>query len=112
MEIYCKNLKNQAMKIINYEKKKEIILTNAEKESYEIQKNCHICEKEFCTDKNNEKEFKIKQTFRDHDHYTGKYRGAVQSNCNLRYKIPREIPVIFHNGSTYDYHCIIKKLAK
>ena len=49
---------------------------------------------------------------RDHDHYTGKCRGAVHSNCNLHYKIPREIPVIFHNGSTYDYHFIIKKLAK
>ena len=32
---------------------KEIILTNEEKESYENQKICHICEKEFCTDKNN-----------------------------------------------------------
>ena len=112
MEIFCKDLRNQAIKIINYEKKKETILTNEEKESYENQKNCHICEKEFCTDKNNEKEFKLKQKVRDHDHYTGKYRGAAHSNCNLRYKIPREIPVIFHNGSTYDYHFIIKKLAK
>ena len=32
--------------------------------------------------------------------------------CNLRYKIPKEIPVIFHNGSTYDYHFIIKELVK
>ena len=31
--------------------------------------------------------------------------------CNLRYKIPKNIPVIFHNGSTYDYHFIIKELA-
>ena len=112
MEIFCKDLRNQATKTINYEKKKETISTNEEKESYENQKNCHICEKEFCTDKNNEKEFKLKQKVRDHDHYTGKYRGAAHSNCNLRYKIPREIPVIFHNGSTYDYHFIIKKLAK
>ena len=41
------------MKIINYEKKKEIILTNEENESYENQKVCYICEEEFCTDKNN-----------------------------------------------------------
>ena len=31
---------------------------------------------------------------------------------NLRYKIPKEIPVIFHNGSTFDYHFIIKQLAR
>ena len=93
-------------------KKKEIIPTNEGKESYENQQNCHTCGKEFCTDKNNKKEFKLKQKVRDHDHYTGKYRGAAHSDCNLRYKIPREIPIIFHNGSRYDYHFVIKKLAK
>ena len=55
MEIFCEDLRDQAMKIINYEKKKEIILSNEEKEFYEKQKNCYICKKEFCTDKNNEK---------------------------------------------------------
>ena len=52
------------------------------------------------------------QKARDHCHYTGKYRGAAHSNCNLNYKIPKEIPVVFHNGSTYDYHFIIKQLAR
>ena len=32
--------------------------------------------------------------------------------CNLRYKIPKEIPIVFHNGSTYDYYFIIKELVK
>ena len=67
MKIFCKDFRNQAMKIINFEKKKEIILTDEEKESYENQKNCHICGKEFCTDENNKKEFKQKQKVRDHD---------------------------------------------
>ena len=30
----------------------------------------------------------------------------------MRYRIPKEIPVVFHNGSTYDYHFIIKDLVK
>ena len=52
------------------------------------------------------------QKVRDHCHYSGKYRGAAHSICNLRYKIKKEIPVVFHNGSTYDYHFIIKQLAR
>ena len=52
------------------------------------------------------------QKVRDHCHYTGKYREAAHSICNLRYKISKEIPVVFHNGSTYDYHFIIKQLAR
>ena len=63
-------------------------------------------------EENNEKEFKLKQNVRDHCHYTGKYRGAAHSICNLRHKIPKEIPIVFHNGSTYDYHFIMKQLAK
>ena len=49
---------------------------------------------------------------RDHCHYTGKFRVAARSISNLRYKIPKKIPVAFHNGSTYYYHFIINKLAK
>ena len=111
MKIFCKDLKDQTMKIINYGKKEMIPLTDKEKESYENQKIFHICDKEFCTDKNN-KEFTLKQKVRDHCHYTGKYRGAVHSNCNLNYEISKEIPPIFYNGSTYDYHFIINQLAR
>ena len=98
MEIFCKDLRDQAMKIIIYEKKEEIILTNEEKESFENQKVCYICEKEFSTDKSYRK-------VRDHGHYTGIYRGAAHSSCNVRYKY---CPIVFHSGSTYDYHSIIK----
>ena len=45
-------------------------------------------------------------------HFTGKYREAAHSICSLRYSVPREIPVHFHNGSKYDYHFIIKELAE
>ena len=49
---------------------------------------------------------------RDHFHYTGKYGGAAHNKCNLNYKISKEIPVVFHNGSTYNYHFIIKQLTR
>ena len=89
-----------------------IPLTDNENKFYEEQKECHICQKEFCYDKNEKKKFKIYQKVRDHCHYTGKFRGAAHSICNLNYKVPQEIPVKIHNGSTYDYHFIIKELAE
>ena len=49
---------------------------------------------------------------RDHCHYTGKFRGAAHNICNLRYKTPKEIPIVFHDGSAYDSHFIINELAK
>ena len=49
---------------------------------------------------------------RDHCHYTGESRDPAHSICNLRYKTPKEIPVVFHNRSTYDYHFIINQLSK
>ena len=55
---------------------------------------------------------KKQQKVRVHCHYTGKYRSAAHNICNLRYKVPKEIPVVFHNGSTYDYNFIIKELVK
>ena len=77
-----------------------------------MQKNCYICEKEFCMDMNDKNTFKFYRKVRDNCHYTGKYKVAAHNICNLRYKIAREIPVVFHNVSTYDYHFIIKQLVK
>ena len=41
---------------------------------------------------------------RDHCHYTGEYRLAVNSVCNLKYSISKEPNSIFHNGSNYTYY--------
>ena len=89
-----------------------IPLTNEENMSYKKRKFCYICKKELRIDKNDEIAFKLYHKVRDHCHYTGKFREAALSICNLRYKTPKEIPVVFHNGSTYDYHFIIKQLVK
>ena len=97
MKKFCKDLRTHATKIINYEKKKMMPLTIKEEIYHNKQKICYICKKQF--DNNDKKQQKV----RDHCHYTGKYRGAAHNICNLRYKVPKEIPVVFHNGSTYDY---------
>ena len=49
---------------------------------------------------------------RDHCHYTGEYRSAEHSICNLKYSVSKKIPIAFHNGSNYDYHFIIKSIAE
>ena len=70
---------------------------------------CFLCKKPFFKDaKNKVRDVKV----RDHCHYTGKHRGAAHKIYNLMYNTPSEIPVIFHNGSSYDYHFIIKGLAE
>ena len=40
------------------------------------------------------------------------FKGAEHSICNLACKTSKEYPIVFHNGSAYDYHFIIKELAK
>ena len=113
MERFCKDLKEHATKIINYEKQEMIPLTSEERKLHRKQKVWQICKKEFSTDDDDGIAFNKKyHKVRDHCHYTRKYRGPAHDICNLRYKIPKEIAIVFHNGSTYDYHFIIKELSK
>ena len=108
MKKFCLDLREHATKIINYEKEEMIPLTKKEEKKHNKQKVRYICRKEFNTDDSDKKYHKVK----DHCHYARKYRGDPHDICNLRYKTPKEIPVVFHNGSTYDYHFIIKTLAE
>ena len=62
MTKFCKDLREHATKIINYEKKDMIPLTKKEEENYNNQKVCYICKKEF--DKSDKKHHKV----RDHCH--------------------------------------------
>ena len=107
MKNFCLDLREHARKIINYEKKERIPLTKKKKKNV-TSKTFVIYVKKDLVLTIAIKKYKV----RDHCHYTGKYRGAAHDICNLRYKIPKEIPVLFHNGSTYDYHFIIKDLAE
>ena len=82
-----------------------IPLTYEENRSYKKQETCYICEEKFCMDKDDEN-YKNERKVKDHCHYTGKFRGASHSKCNLNYKIPNDISIIIHNAS-YDTHLII-----
>ena len=106
----CKKLKKRAIKITNYEENEMILLTYEENKSYKEQETCHICKGKFCMDKNDEN-YKNRKKVKDHCHYTGKFRGAAHSKCNLNYKVPKDIPIIIHNAS-YDTHFIINQLAE
>ena len=62
--------------------------------------------------KNDKNSFKQYHKAKYHCHYIGKYRGDACNICNLRRKIVKELPVVFRNGSTCDYHFIIYELSK
>ena len=49
---------------------------------------------------------------RDHCFHTGEYRVTAHSLCNLKYSVPEKLPIVFHNGSNYYYHLIIKELGE
>ena len=94
MQKFFKAIKIMAIMIINTKQKRMIPFTDEEKYLYDKSKYCHIYRNKF----NNDTENKEYQKVRDHDHYTGKYKGAAHSKCNLKYKVPKEITVVFHNG--------------
>ena len=108
---YCiEKLKESAMEIINYKKRDMIPLTQEENNRQIEQEICYICKEKFCVDKD-DKDYINRKKVKDHCHYTGKFRGAAHSKCNLNYKVPKDIPILIHNAS-YDTHFIINKLAK
>ena len=81
---------------------KPMKLTEKDREKYKYATHCWICEQEF--EDSDEK-------VRDHDHFTGKFRGAAHNKCNLDFRVPKFTPVFFHNLKGYDGHFIVKALG-
>ena len=84
----------------NFKRNKEMIFIEEDKLYHETDNTYHICSKT-CTNK-----------VIDHCHETGKNRGPTSKICNLRYKQQNFIPVIFHNGSGYDFKLLYSELFK
>ena len=78
-----------------------MVFNKGEAELFNKATKCWICKEDLNNDK-----------VRDHCHFTGRYRGAAHNSCNLKYKKPKFIPVVFHNLSGYDSHLFIKNLLE
>ena len=94
------------IKILQWEK--IILLLNDQKESYEKTKTSYIFKK---SSNISILMMKIIKKVNSHCHYTGKYKDIAHFICNIRYSVPNEIHVAFHNGFNFDYHFIIKKIV-
>ena len=108
MKNICTPLREHATNVINFEKKKMLPLTKEELKSYQDGKVGYICAKRFLKKFANDIHYR---KIRNYCHYTGKYRHATHSICNLKFNVPNEIPVVFYNGLN-DYHFIMKELTK
>ena len=88
----------------------EMIFGSDELKQFNEATKCWICNEEF-DDTADEKGYRKNEKVKDHCHYTGRFRGAAHNSCNLKYKKPNLIPVVFHNLSGYDSHLFIKNLG-
>ena len=88
----------------------EMIFGPDELDQFNSATKCWICKGEF-DDTADEKGYRKNEKVKDHCHYTGRFRGASHNSCNLKYKKPKFIPVVFHNLSGYDSHLFIKNLG-
>ena len=87
-----------------YHTNKPMIISDEQEEEFQKAVCCHICKKELKTDRD-----------KDHDHFTGLYRGAAHKGCNVNYnykKLKYKIPVYFHNLQGYDEHLILNEMAQ
>ena len=66
-------------------------------QSFKDATHCHICETPFSADT---------VRVRDHCQLTGAYRGAACQPCNINFKQPTFVPVVFHDLRSFDSHII------
>ena len=105
-QLFIESLEKDIKEIYNrFKKPKKMVMTREDRMTYKKATHCHICEEEL-------KDEDVYRKVRDHCHLTGKFRGAAHSICNLKYRLPKFYPVIFHNLSGYDSHLFIKNLGK
>ena len=88
---------------------KPMVMTDRDETDFREAQDCHICHKVLGADR-----------VRDHNHLTGKFRGAAHNECNLKFCFSKasqkeksfHIPVILHNLRGYDSHLLMSGLGK
>ena len=74
-----------------------------DEERFQLSNICWICDKLFDAGDNK---------VRDHCHITGKYRGSAHWSCDIKLKLTKKVPVIFHNLRGYDIYLIMGEIDK
>ena len=74
-----------------------------DEEKLQSSSKCWLCKKLF-TDED--------KKVSDHNHITEKYRGQAHSNCNINFKLNKNVPMIFYNLRGYDGHLIMEEITQ
>ena len=82
---------------------------NQKQESYESVRACYIFKEKFENRCVKDKKY---HKVRSICHYIGEYRSAAHSVCNLKYSVPKQTRIVFHNGFNYDYHFTKKRASR
>ena len=80
MKKLCESLRKDTMELINFKKKKMKLLTKEQQDLYENAQICDICKQKFENKYVKDKKYR---KVRDHCHYRGEYRRAVELNINI-----------------------------
>lgn len=80
-----------------------VTLSDKEKKAYDDASHCYLCMNPFSAD-----DHKV----RDHNHRDGCFLGAAHNSCNLRRRRQNKLKIFIHNGSSYDFHFLVKSLGK
>ena len=78
-----------------------IPLTNKKQELYEKTNIYYICKIKLEHENSNDQKYR---KVKDHCHYRDEYSRTTRSICNLKYNLPKVIPVVFHNALNYNYN--------
>ena len=86
------------------EESKPINMDAESRRRFSQARRCAVCCVAFANDEQRRK-------VAHHDHGTGLFRAALCNSCNLRVQRRKTLRIYFHNGSSYDFHFILRYLA-